>query len=190
MAVVPCARAAPPSEKGTPMNSPRGAGSERDDFGQGLRHHRGLLLRTVRGLTDAQARLTPTASQLCLGGIVKHLTLTEENWARFIEQGPAYTGPPDAAAYERQITSFHVEGTDSLAELVDRYRAAARYTDELVISLPSLDASQPLPEAPWFERGARWSARRVLVHLVAETAQHAGHADIIREAIDGAKSMG
>ena len=59
-----------------------------------------------------------------------------------------------------------------------------------MISLPSLDASQPLPEAPWFERGARWSARRVLVHLVAETAQHAGHADIIREAIDGAKSMG
>ena len=66
----------------------------------------------------------------------------------------------------------------------------ARYTDELVASLPSLDASHPLPEAPWFETGAHWTARRVLLHIVAETAQHAGHADIIREAIDGAKSMG
>jgi Protein of unknown function (DUF664) len=56
--------------------------------------------------------------------------------------------------------------------------------------LPSLDASHPLPEAPWFEPGAHWSARRALIHIVAETAQHAGHADIIRETIDGAKSMG
>ena len=50
--------------------------------------------------------------------------------------------------------------------------------------------SQPLPEAPWYEPGASWSARRVLLHLIAETSQHAGHADIIREAIDGAKTMG
>lgn len=56
--------------------------------------------------------------------------------------------------------------------------------------LPDLDMSQPLPEAPWFEAGARWSARRVLPHVLAETAQHAGHADIIRESLDGAKTMG
>jgi Protein of unknown function (DUF664) len=47
-----------------------------------------------------------------------------------------------------------------------------------------------VPPAPWFEPGARWSARRVLLHVIAETAQHAGHADIIRESLDGAKSMG
>ena len=58
------------------------------------------------------------------------------------------------------------------------------------------DAARPrrLPrrcrQAPWFEPGARWSARRVLLHIIAETAQHAGHADIIRETIDGQKSMG
>ena len=45
------------------------------------------------------------------------------------------------------------------------------------------------PRAPWFEPGARWSARRVLLHVIAETAQRAGHADIIRESLDGAKSM-
>ncbi|MGH3976835.1 MAG: DUF664 domain-containing protein, partial [Pseudonocardiaceae bacterium] len=52
------------------------------------------------------------------------------------------------------------------------------------------DASHPRPEAPWFEAGARWSARRALMNIVAETTQHSGHADIIREALDGAKSMG
>ncbi len=57
-------------------------------------------------------------------------------------------------------------------------------------SLPDLDVSHPLPKAPWFAPGERWSARRVLLHIMAETAQHAGHADIIRESLDGAKSMG
>ena len=66
---------------------------------------------------------------------------------------------------------------------------AARRTDELVRTV-DLDASHPLPVAPWFEPGKRWSARRVLLHIVAETSQHAGHADIIRETIDGQKSMG
>ncbi|HEY1619004.1 MAG TPA: DUF664 domain-containing protein, partial [Streptosporangiaceae bacterium] len=63
-------------------------------------------------------------------------------------------------------------------------------TSEILASVPDLDAAQPLPDAPWFEKGARWSARRVLLHIIAETAQHAGHADIIRESLDGAKSMG
>jgi hypothetical protein len=79
---------------------------------------------------------------------------------------------------------------DTLADLLDRYDQAARRTDDLVTELPSLDDSHPLPEAPWFEPGARWSARRVILHILAETAQHAGHADIIRESLDGAKTMG
>ena len=70
------------------------------------------------------------------------------------------------------------------------YAGVARRTDELVASLPDLDESRPLPKAPWFPAGERWSARRVLLHVAAETAQHAGHADIVREALDGAKSMG
>lgn len=59
-----------------------------------------------------------------------------------------------------------------------------------VATLPDLNAAHPLPKAPWFEPGARWSARRALMHIIAETAQHAGHADIIRESLDGATSMG
>jgi hypothetical protein len=77
-----------------------------------------------------------------------------------------------------------------LAGLLDEYEAVARRTDEVVRTLPDLDAAHSLPQAPWFEPDARWSARRVLLHIIAETSQHAGHADIIREALDGAKSMG
>ena len=78
---------------------------------------------------------------------------------------------------------------ETLTGLVADYEAAAAATDAVVASV-DLDTSHPLPSAPWFTPGASWSARRVITHILAETAQHAGHADIIREAIDGQKSMG
>jgi hypothetical protein len=163
---------------------------ERNDLCGALRQHRGLLLRTVNGMDESQARMTPTASQLCLGGIVKHTSLMEEGWVRFIQEGAGSQGPPDQAAYEAHAAGFRMTDEETLASLIAHYEEVAGRTDQLVVSLPSLDLSHPLPEAPWFEPGAHWSARRALLHIVAETAQHAGHADIIRETIDGAKSMG
>ncbi|MFF1605905.1 DUF664 domain-containing protein, partial [Streptomyces mirabilis] len=77
-----------------------------------------------------------------------------------------------------------------LAGVLADYAEVARRTDELVVTLPDLDATQPLSKAPWSVSGARWSARRVLMHIIAKTAQHADHADIIRESLDGAKTMG
>ena len=82
------------------------------------------------------------------------------------------------------------EFTAEVLELGPQTEGSPVGPGDLVTSLPSLDVSQPLPEAPWFPKGARWSARRVFLHLVAEIAQHAGHADIIRESLDGQKSMG
>jgi hypothetical protein len=70
------------------------------------------------------------------------------------------------------------------------YDAVAQRTDEIVRALPDLDASHELPPAPWFPPGKRYSARRVLLHIIAETSQHAGHADILRESLDGQKTMG
>jgi hypothetical protein len=80
-------------------------------------------------------------------------------------------------------------GGETLAGLLDDYARVAAETDELVSTL-DLDATHALPEAPWFPPGASWSVRQVLLHLIGETAQHSGHADILREAIDGAKTMG
>lgn len=162
---------------------------EQSDLLDALHAHRGFLLRTVRDLTDDQAGAHPTTSELCLGGILRHVADMEERWANFIVDGPGAIGPADAAAYEAHAASF-LMGDSTLAELVARYETTARRTDALVSSLTTLDGSHPLPEAPWFEAGARWSARRVLLHIIAETAQHAGHADIVRESIDGAKTMG
>jgi hypothetical protein len=172
------------------MTAPHDDSLERDDLLDTLAKHRAFLRQTVQGLTDEQAIQTPTASQLCLGGLIKHVALVEEGWADFIENGPASTGGPDEAAMEAHAAGFRLLPGETLAGVLGRYEEVARRTDKLVTSLPSLDASHPLPEAPWFEPGARWSARRALLHIIAETSQHAGHADILRESIDGAKTMG
>jgi hypothetical protein len=163
---------------------------ERADLLETLSLHRSFLRHTVRGLTDEQARERTTVSELCLGGLVKHLTVVERNWSNFIVNGPGVLGQGDEESRERHAAGFRMLEGETLAGLLAAYDEAARHTDGLVASLASLDASQPLPPAPWFKPGSHWSARRALLHLLAETAQHAGHADIIRESLDGAKTMG
>jgi uncharacterized damage-inducible protein DinB len=165
------------------------ATGERADLLSALGKQRYFLRFTVRGLTDEQAAQRTTASELCLGGVIKHVTATERQWIVFIQTGPAAMarGESDLAGY---LDGFRMLEGETLAGLLEEYDRVAAQTDELIRALPDLDASHPLPEAPWFEKGARWSARRVLLHVIAETAQHSGHADIIRESLDGAKSMG
>lgn len=167
---------------------------ERADLLAALAKQRHFLRFTTRDLTDEQAGRHTTVSSLCLGGLIKHVTTTERGWLNFILDGPAAMGKPwtewTEADYAEREADFQMQPGETLAGVLERYDEVARRTDEVVASLPDLDASHPLPEAPWFEPGARWSARRVLLHIVAETAQHSGHADIVREALDGAKSMG
>ena len=169
---------------------------ERADILESLRSARFFLRHTVAGLTDEQARLTPTASALSLGGLIKHVALTEEQWVAFIEKGTDAMpggdddGDPDSPAAKRWANGFQLLPDETLADALAEYERVAARTDALVESLPDLGLSHPLPPAPWFAPGATRSARRVFVHIVAETAQHSGHADIIRETIDGQKSMG
>jgi uncharacterized damage-inducible protein DinB len=165
---------------------------ERADLAQTLAKHRQLLRFTTQGLTDEQAASRTTVSELTLGGIIKHLAAVERQWAGFIVEGPSVTAGSwdDPARIQAFLDGFRMLPGDTLADLLAQYGAAAQETDELLAALPDLDAAQPLPEAPWHEKGASWTARRVLLHIIAETSQHAGHADIIREAIDGQKSMG
>jgi hypothetical protein len=165
--------------------------AERADLLASLAKHRHFLRFPARDLTDEQARTRSTVSELTVGGLIKHVTEVEDRWARFIVEGAsAMQDADDASAWERHAQTFRMGPDETLAGLLAGYAEVAARTDELVRTLPDLDASQALPVAPWFEPGARWSARRVLLHIVAETAQHAGHADIVREGLDGAKSMG
>lgn len=170
--------------------------SERDDLLDLLHHHRDLFRFTVRGLSDEAARSRPTVSELTLGGLVKHVTSVEKTWADFVVDGPApqpdwanidWSNPPAEVLAHQD--GFRMRDDETLEGLLAAYDEVAADTDELVRTV-DLDARQPLPTAPWFEPGATWSARRVFTHVVAETAQHAGHADILRETIDGQKSMG
>lgn len=159
---------------------------EREDLLQSLRAHRGFLRTTVRDLSDEQAGARTTASALCLGGLVKHVTSTEAHWARFIEIGAGAIASLDP---DERARHFQMAPGERLADVLDRYDDVAAATDALVASLADLDAEQLLPETPWFPPGAAWSARRVLLHVIAETAQHAGHGDILRESLDGATTM-
>lgn len=162
---------------------------ERSEILASLDKQRSFLRQTVEGLTDEQARKRTTTSALCLGGIIKHVARMEGRWADFILGGPEVLKfSPDSLA--SHLESFQVQPEESLSILLDRYDATAHRTAEVVEQLPSLEDAQPLPEAPWFPPNARWSARTVLLHILAETAQHSGHADIIRESLDGAKTMG
>ena len=161
---------------------------ERADLLETLAKHRWLFRFTAQGLTDEQARATPTASALSVGGLIKHVTLIEAQWADFAVRGTQALAM-DESSYEVHANGFVMTADETLDGLLARYDEVASRTDELVRT-GDLDASHPLPEAPWFEPGARWSLRRVALHVVAETAQHAGHADIVRESIDGQKSMG
>ena len=159
--------------------------SERADLIQTLRKHRDFLRFTVRDLTDEQAALRPTASALHLGGLIKHVSDTEAQWMRF-----AVGGAEGMMSVQLDWENGHrMLPGETLAGLLARYDEVAAETDKLAETL-DLDTSHPLPQAPWFEPGASWSVRRVLLHVIAETAQHAGHADIIRETIDGQKTMG
>ncbi|MCE3554829.1 DinB family protein [Pseudonocardia sp. RS11V-5] len=165
-----------------------GLTSEKTDLLGTLALHRSLFRHTVQGLTDEQAAATPTASELCLGGLIKHVAYGEQSWITFVLEGPSAMSFTEESLVEHAKT-FRMLPGETVEGLLAEYDRIAERTEAVVAALPSLDLSHPLPEAPWFTEKA-WSARRVLAHIIAETTQHAGHADILRETIDGQKTMG
>lgn len=176
----------------TPGTEPTG---ERADLLAGLRQARFFLRFTAQNLSDEQAARRTTVSALSVGGLIKHVTETERGWARFIVEGPkGIAGEKDFSEWTEEDFAewekgFAMQPGETLEGLLAAYEEAARATDELLIGLPSLDARQPLPKAPWYTEESK-SARATFLHIIAETSQHAGHADIIRESLDGQKTMG
>jgi len=193
-AIFPSVVLDPFDERKTLMSGTTTPLSERDEIVAILTKHRGLFLVTVQGLTDEQARLTPTVSALSLGGLVKHVTATTTMWLDFAEHGPGGGADidwddPDPAIFEAFANGFRLLPDETLAGALAGWAAAAERTDALVRRV-DLDETHPLPRAPWFPPDEVWSNRRVFAHVLAELAQHAGHADILRETIDGQRSMG
>jgi uncharacterized damage-inducible protein DinB len=146
---------------------PTGNADERELLLSWLRYLRGAVLRKVADLDDEQARRRPDGRLLPLLGIVRHLTNVEWRW---IDGG--FLGAKVSRADDEllDVAGLTVPAT------VEAYRARAEATERTVRSLP-LDT--PLP------RGQGADLRWVLLHLINETARHAGHADAVRELLDG-----
>lgn len=134
------------------------------------------------GLTDEEARRTPTAGALSIGGLVKHVAAMERGWMDNVLQRTR--SAEDEVAYDR---GFTLAEDETLAGVLADLEAAGRETEAVVAGIADLGQAVPVPDAPWFPKDVdAWSVRWVLLHLIEEVARHAGHADIVRESIDGA----
>ena len=136
------------------------------------------------GLTDEQARLTPTAGTLSIGGLVTHVTAMERSWVDLILAGASRRRRRRGRA-TRTASAWHRTGRSPTpcAELDEVAAETAA-----VVRTTSLDAAVPVPQGvPWYPDDVEaWSVRWILLHLIEEIGRHAGHADIVRESIDGA----
>jgi uncharacterized damage-inducible protein DinB len=152
----------------------RPVADERDALLTFLALQRTAVRAAAYGLTDEQARRRPAASTLSLGGLVKHVARTERRW---VVAGIAGQPLPGLWPIQDWPADFQLTGEETLAGLLDYYNETAELTSRIVAAISDLGQ----PSAVSHEQSARW----VLFHLIQETARHAGHADIIREELDG-----
>ena len=159
---------------------------ERDGLIKYLEQQRAGVRNAAYGLTEEQIRLKPTKSAICIGGLIKHVTACERGWVDTMLQRSKHESVEEAAA--QWGADWQVTADDTLASLLADYEACARETEEAVAGIDDLSQPVPVPQdAPWFPKDVEaWSVRWVLLHLIEEVARHAGHADIIREHVDGA----
>ena len=156
--------------------------NERDALAGFLDKQRDALVRKVRGVSDADARKAPTASSLSLLGLLKHSAVWEKRWFQGVVAGchlpdgwPERKSPiPDE--------DFLVDDGDTVAQWVARYEEAAEKSRQIV---DSTELDHPCARTGVID----CNLRGVLLHLIEETARHAGHADIIRETLDGSRGM-
>jgi uncharacterized damage-inducible protein DinB len=171
------------------MTSPENVTTgERAELLDALERQRNLLLLTVRDLTDEQAarRVTPNATSL--GDLIKKITNVEQGWMNFVLAG--VEGMVSGGRSKGDSSQFQPLEGETLAGLIYRYDQVTARTDQILAALPDLDVSRPLPDVPWIEQGTRWSTRRVVLEVIAETARSAARADLIRVSLDDAYSRG
>ncbi|MGZ4451927.1 MAG: DinB family protein [Nocardioides sp.] len=173
-----------------PAHAPA-APDERSALAGYLRQQQDAFRNAAFGLTDQQAGLRTTASALTVGSLIKHVTLVSRSWldVALAAPGRPALGPSAEGATEAWLAAWTWTESDTLAE-------ALRAFDEVSASIlaavaqADLDTPAPVPDAPWFPKDvASWSVRWVWFHVIEELARHAGHADIVREALDGATSI-
>jgi uncharacterized damage-inducible protein DinB len=145
-----------------------------------LAQQRRALKAAAHGLSAEQLRAAPTASALTIGGLLKHVAFAERGWLSRVTGGPE---PSHLPGYDSQ---FALSPADTLASLLGAVDAAAAET-EAVVATVDLAREVPVPsDHPGYQDRSVWTVRWILFHLIEEVARHAGHADIVRESLDGA----
>jgi hypothetical protein len=169
---------------------PAPAADERQSLLNFLTFQQDAFTAVAHGLTDEQARSTPSVSALSVGGLIKHITGVQRGWTDRVLAAPDFP-PRDPRPIAEQMADYadqYVMGEDETLEtLLSALRAQNAVTLQAFADA-DLNVLVPVPhEVPWFPADVdHWSARWVALHLVEELSRHAGHADIIRESIDGA----
>lgn len=155
---------------------PNRVADEREALTQQLDYHRATLLRKLDGLDDEALRQPMTASGLSLLGLLKHLTETERGWFLKI-----FAGADDGTSQPNDDdpdSDFRVTAKEG-AEVLARQYVMVCDQARRVVANAALDR---VVTTPW---GAEVNLRAILLHMIQETARHNGHADVIRENIDG-----
>jgi len=155
-----------------------------------LAFHQSAFFAVSYGLSDEQARSSPTVSALSVGGLVKHVTGMQRSWMARVAAAPD-APPKDPRPFEEVSKEYgeqHVMRPDETLDGLLRAYEAQNATSLRLVETADLDAAVPVPhDIPWFPKDQKaWSVRWVILHVINELARHAGHADIIRETIDGA----
>jgi hypothetical protein len=160
--------------------------NERSGLLEYLAQQRYVLRLTAYGLTDEQAMATPSASPLSVGGLIKHVSSVESGWIDIVLQRGQDSGSEDDYG-----VNFQIQPGETLAGVLEQYAAVADETEAVIAGIGDLGRAVPVPKGvPWFPDDVEaWSVRWVLLHLITETARHAGHADIVRESVDGATAF-
>ncbi|MFC9942923.1 DinB family protein [Streptomyces pratensis] len=147
---------------------------------------RGAIRRSVLGLTEEQAASRPGVGELSLSGLLKHVAEMELNWLR-MAQGRHNEKERNADTW---ADGFRLVGGETIPQMLEFWAEVASETEAFIRhDVDSMSDTFPLPPAPWFPKDGRCSMRWLLVHLVEETGRHAGHADILRETLDGRKAF-
>ena len=139
---------------------------------------REALIKKVDGLSELQARMRPTVSALSLLSIIKHSATWERRWFQVIVAGRSLPGQWPELEDVGVDATFRLDETDSIETVIAEYREQIAAANQ-ILSMSDLEA--PCAFAGSSHRSVRW----VAMHVIEETARHAGHADIIRETLDG-----
>jgi uncharacterized damage-inducible protein DinB len=163
---------------------------ERSALREYLAFHQSSYFAVSYGLTDEQARFTPSASALSIGGLIKHVTAMQGTWMARAAAAPD-APPKDPRPFAEIAKGFedqHVMRADETLDGLLRALEAQNAKSLRLVQTADLGAAVPVPrDIPWFPKDQEaWSVRWVILHVINELARHSGHADIIRESIDGA----